>query len=193
MPYGARCAKKIGQAAWHIISNRNFPFIYPIEMLLERKISPKENKQNLKLLLAALRQHHAQSLELCAIMREGIRKKVALQRIKDYTDWRYATQLSPFFEMQRIHVFPILEFEDGLIKKALAKQRRIKKHSTKNIELAKALSRIEEDLEELVRLEEKKIFTALSENIAPNQILSILELLSEKADTPEQWDDVFWK
>lgn len=162
-------------------------------MLLEKKISPKENRQNLKQLLATLHLKHTQSLELCAIIREGIRKKVGLQRIKEYTDWRYATQLSPFFEMQKTHVFPILGFEDQFIKKALAKQRRIKKHCTKNIELAKALSRIEEDLEELVRLEEKKIFTGLDENITPNQILSILEIFSEKTDISEPWDDIFWK
>jgi len=162
-------------------------------MLLEIKISPKENKQNLKQLLSALHLHHTQSLELCAIIREGIRKKVGLQRIKEYTDWRYATQLSPFFEMQRTHVFPLLGLEDQSIKKALAKQRRIKKHSTKNIELAKALSRIEEDLEELVRLEEKKICPRLRENIAPNQILSILDIFSEETGPPEPWNDIFWK
>lgn len=162
-------------------------------MLLERKISSKENKQNLKQLLDSLHLHHVRSLELCSIIREGIRKKVDLQRIKNYTDWCYATQLSPFFEMQRIHAFPILEFEKQLIKKALAKQRRIKKHSTKNIELAKALSRIEEDLEELVRLEEKKIFIDLNENITPNQILSMLEIFSKNTDGAGQWDDIFWE
>lgn len=164
-----------------------------IIMLLETRISSKENRQNLKQLLAILHLHHMQSLELCGIIREGIRKKIDLHRIKNYADWRYATQLSPFFEMQKTHIFPIFGLEDGFVKKALAKQRRLKKHCVKGIELAKALSRIEEDLEELVRLEEKKIFIRLTGNIGSNQILSILEAFSINIGDHGQWNDIFWK
>ncbi|MDQ6470596.1 hypothetical protein RB619_08080 [Flavobacterium sp. LHD-80] len=81
--------------------------------------------------------------------------------------------------------------ENEIIKKALKLHRRIKKHFTKNIEVEKSLSPIEEDLEILIRFEEKKIFTLIRNNMASNQIT-----VSEKAFFHElndkEWHDLFW-
>ncbi|MDQ6532151.1 hypothetical protein RB618_23490, partial [Flavobacterium sp. LHD-85] len=104
-------------------------------MNLEKNIIPEANLRNLKELLSSLHRDHRQSLELCWAIREGIRQKIAPERIKNYADWHYSNELPSYFEIEEEYIFPILGMENEIIKKALTLHRRIKKHFTKNIEV----------------------------------------------------------
>jgi hypothetical protein len=82
--------------------------------------------------------------------------------------------------------------ENEVVKKALTLHRRLKKHFTKNIEIEKSLSRIEEDLEILIRLEEKNLFTSIRNLVPSNQIILNLKDFSRELNNKE-WDDLFWR
>ncbi|MDQ6532146.1 hemerythrin domain-containing protein [Flavobacterium sp. LHD-85] len=151
----------------------------------------KENKINLEKLLSSLHRDHQQSLELCWVIREGIRQNVDSERIKKYANWYYINELEPHFEIEKEYIFPILGMENEMVKKVLTQHRRLKKHFTKEIEVEKALSRIEEELEVLIRYEEKNIFQAIKKNISSFEI-SLNDSFLEKQDHQE-WNDVFWQ
>jgi hypothetical protein len=161
-------------------------------MNLENTVIHEENTRNLEKLLTSLHRDHQQSLELCWAIREGIRQKIDPERIKNYADWYYSNELVPHFEIECNYIFPILGMENELIKKALALHRRLKKHFTKTMEIEKSLSRIEEDLEILIRLEEKHIFTSIKNKLPSNQIIVSLKVFSRELNNKE-WDDLFWR
>lgn len=161
-------------------------------MNLEKKLIKEENLKNLEKLLGSLHRDNQQSLELCRAIREGIRQKIAPERIKNYADWYYNNELASHFEIEKEYIFPILGMENELVKKALTLHRRLKKHFTKNIEIEKLLSRIEEDLEILIRFEEKNIFTSIRNIVPSNQITLNLKAFSRELNNNE-WDDLFWR
>ncbi|MNQ70542.1 hypothetical protein D3C85_851860 [compost metagenome] len=160
-------------------------------MNLEKNIIPEVDLRDLKELLGSLHRDHQQSLELCWTIREGIRQKIAPERIKNYANWYYSNELAPYFEIEQEYIFPILGMENELIKKALTLHRRIKKHFTKNLEIEKSLSRIEEDLEILIRFEEKYIFALIRNNMVSNQITVSQKAFSRELND-KKWDDLFW-
>ena len=158
----------------------------------------KENKRNLEKLLSSLHRDHQQSLELCWVIREGIRQNVDSERIKNYANWYYINELEPHFEVEKEYIFSILGMENEMVKKVLTQQRRLKKHFTKEIEVEKALSRIEEELEVLIRYEEKNIFQAIRKNIPSfeislNENFFLEEQEQEQEQEQEEWNDVFWQ
>jgi hypothetical protein len=161
-------------------------------MNLEKTVINEENRKNLEKLLASLHKDHQRSLELCWAIREGIRQKIAHERIKNYADWYYSNELAPHFEIEYEYLFPILGMENELVKKALTLQRKIKKHFTKSMEIEKSLSRIEEDLEILIRFEEKHIFTLIRRNMPSSQIILSLKAFSSDLNNKE-WNDLFWR
>ncbi|KRB55421.1 MULTISPECIES: hypothetical protein [Flavobacterium] len=161
-------------------------------MNLEKKLIKEENLKNLETLLSSLHRDNQLSLELCRAIREGIRQKIVPERIKNYADWYYSNELALHFEIEKEYIFPLLGLENQLVKKSLTLHRRLKKHFTKNIEIEKSLSRIEEDLEILIRLEEKNIFTSIRNIVPSNQIILNLKDFSRELNN-EEWNDFFWR
>src|SRR5690606_578003 len=112
--------------------------------------SPIKRNESLK---PFSRDHH-HGLLLCWKIRTGLKKGIALSRIKLYANWFFETHLLPHFEAEERHVFPILGNQNDLIKKALADHRRLKRLFEDEIDLEKTLSQIEEELESHIRFEE---------------------------------------
>lgn len=161
-------------------------------MNLEKTVINEDRVKNLEQLLTFLHKDHQQSLELCWAIREGIRQKIPYQRIKNYADWYYSNELAPHFKIEYEYVFPILGMENELVKKALSLHRRIKKNFTKKMEIEKSLNRIEEDLEILIRFEEKHIFSLIKIKMPLHQIVVNLNAFSHETNNNE-WDDHFWQ
>ncbi|WP_052250095.1 hypothetical protein [Flavobacterium sp. KMS] len=151
-----------------------------------------ENEINVEKTLSFLHRDHVQSLELCSIIRMGIRRKIDPKRIKNYADWYYINQLVPHFQIEKEHIFPNLGTENVFVHKVLIQHRRLAKHFIKKNEVEKSLSRIEDDLETLIRFEEKNIFNAIRNNFPSYQILLNEEVLSHEFNNKE-WDDIFWQ
>ena len=138
-----------------------------------------------------LGKEYKEALQLCHNIREGIRLKIPLQRIKNYTDWYYKSRLAFHLKKENEYIFPILGDENELIKKTLVKQRRLKRLFEEKQQIEKSLSRIEEELERLIRVHEKEILNEIKKCATLEQ-LQLIEKVYNKHTITGEWKDVFW-
>tara|TARA_R110000751_G_C13626383_1_gene465286 strand:+ start:78 stop:539 length:462 start_codon:yes stop_codon:yes gene_type:complete len=153
-------------------------------------MSPKPQKRH-KALQPLSREHH-HGLLLSWKIRTGFKKNIEPKRIRIYANWFFEHHLIPHFEIEEAHIFSILEEENDLIKKALADHRRIKRLFSEENEDSKTLSRIEEELEQHIRFEERILFPEIQKVATDAQMLEI-----EKIHQPESFEDnledEFWR
>ncbi len=102
--------------------------------------SPKKRPEALE----KVSEEHYALLFLGWKINEGLRRNIASSRIKAYTDWFRRHYLVPHFEVEKKYVFPILEFENVRVKKAMANHRRLTRLFSDTDDLARAINRIEE-------------------------------------------------
>ncbi len=135
------------------------------------------------------REHHL-GLLLSWKIREGLRLEVSLERIKTYTDWFWINHLQPHFEFEEAHIFPLLDSEDKLIKRALREHRRLKRLFSASNKVAINLSLIEEELVAHIRFEERILFKEIEQRASEEQ-LNLIEKAHSK-NIVEEWEDEFW-
>ena len=137
------------------------------------------------------REHH-HGLLLSWKIRSGISKNVELERIKTYADWFFENQLVPHFELEEKYIFPLLDSDHELIKRALAEHRRLTRlfADTQNIE--KSLHKIEEELEQHIRFEERILFPEIQKNATDEQ-LALIENVHGDHLFDDNLEDEFWK
>ena len=58
--------------------------------------------------LVQLSRDHHYGLLLCWKIREGIKRRIEPQRIKNYVDWFWLHHLEQHFEIEEKYLFPIL-------------------------------------------------------------------------------------
>ncbi|WP_339894757.1 hemerythrin domain-containing protein [uncultured Algibacter sp.] len=136
------------------------------------------------------REHH-HGLLLSWKIRAGFSKNIETKRIKIYADWFFETHLIPHFEMEEAHIFTILNEDSDLIKKALADHRRLKRLFTESDDEAKALSKIEEELDKHIRFEERVLFPEI-QKVATEAQLALIEAIHQDDDFIDKLDDEFW-
>jgi hemerythrin-like domain-containing protein len=153
-------------------------------------MKPKPQKRH-KALQPLSREHH-HGLLLSWKIRNGFNKNVDPIRIKTYTDWFFETHLIPHFEMEENHIFSILESDNELIKRALAEHRRLKRLFSETEVEAKTLSKIEEELEQHIRFEERVLFPEIQKVATEEQLLHI-EKIHHQEPFEDNLDDEFWK
>ncbi|MEZ4971070.1 MAG: hemerythrin domain-containing protein [Flavobacteriaceae bacterium] len=137
------------------------------------------------------REHH-QGLLLSWKIRTGLSKGVSTDRIKTYADWFYKTYLTPHFEEEEKHLFPILGNDNILVKKAVAQHRRLDRLFRNTSELKKALNHIEEELEQHIRFEERVLFNEIQKMATEQQLQMLLEHHKE-THFLESTTDRFWE
>lgn len=142
--------------------------------------------------LKTLSREHHHGLLLCWKIRQGIKFEVEPERMKRYTDWFKAKYLYPHFEAEEEHVFPVLGFEDPLVKKALAEHRRLKRLFNQNSEIFKALCLIEEELDKHIRFEERVLFNEVQQLATSKQFEEIEAKHHGIAFSDDEWEDHFW-
>lgn len=142
--------------------------------------------------LQPLSREHHHGLLLSWKIRTGFNKNISPERIKSYADWFFKNHLIPHFEMEENHIFPILDANNELVKRALAEHRRLNRLFTENEDDVKALMKIEEELEQHIRFEERVLFPEIQKVATEEQMIQI-----EKIHQPESFidklDDEFWK
>ncbi|MEM5564518.1 hemerythrin domain-containing protein [Psychroserpens sp. AS72] len=152
-------------------------------------MSLKPQKRH-KALQPLSREHH-HGLLLSWKIRTGFKKNIEPKRMRIYANWFFEHHLIPHFEIEEAHIFSILDQENELIKKALTDHRRIKRLFSEENEDSKTLSRIEEELEQHIRFEERILFPEIQKVATEAQMLDI-----EKIHQPESFkdnlDDEFW-
>lgn len=158
----------------------------------ERKAMEKKKPIKRHESLKPLSREHHHGLLLCWKIRQGIKFKVEPQRMKDYIDWFKQKYLYPHFEAEEEFVFPVLGPENKLIKKALSEHRRLKRLFNQQSEVIKALSLIEEELDEHIRFEERILFNEIQKIASPNQFEEMEEKHHAIAFSDDEWKDHFW-
>ncbi len=142
--------------------------------------------------LKSLSREHHHGLLLCWKIRQGFKKDVAPERIKSYTDWFQKVYLEPHFETEEKYIFPVLGNEHEKVKKALAEHRRLKRLFKQDSEIKKALSLIEEELDQHIRFEERDLFNEIQAVATPEQFAEIQERHEGLPFSDDDWDDHFW-
>ncbi|HEX5169573.1 MAG TPA: hemerythrin domain-containing protein [Cyclobacteriaceae bacterium] len=137
---------------------------------------------------------HHDGLILCWKIRSGLSKKINPMRIKSYTNWFYSTQLLPHFEMEEKVIFPLLDADHELVKKALADHRRLRRLFEDKEDVNRSLSRIEEELEDHIRFEERVLFEEIQRSVSMHDLENLASnpVLQSNA-TRCDWEDEFWK
>jgi hypothetical protein len=126
--------------------------------------------------LQPLSRDHHQGLLLCWKIRQGLSKGAEIGMIKQYTDWFYNEHIIPHFEMEELHLFPILGNDHELIKKALAEHRRLKRLFTSETDLENSLRHIESELDHHIRFEERVLFNEIERVAGAGQLEMIRSL-----------------
>ena len=142
--------------------------------------------------LKPLSKDHHHGLLLCWKIREGLKRKTSLDRMKRYIDFFFASQLKPHFKFEEEEIFPLLGNNHPMHLRALKEHQRL-------IFLFKAeadlenFSSIEKELNRHIRFEERELFQVLQESISED-ILQKISNKEEKIITPDpdDWDDKFW-
>jgi iron-sulfur cluster repair protein YtfE (RIC family) len=141
--------------------------------------------------LQSLSHDHHHGLQLCWKIRTGFSKQIEPDRIKKYSDWFFKTYLKPHFELEEKHVFPILETENDLVKRAITEHRRLKRLFKQTTDIEKSLGLIEEELEAHIRFEERILFVEIQKIATQDQLAKIKEIHTEESFV-EKDDDPFW-
>ncbi|MEZ4792471.1 MAG: hemerythrin domain-containing protein [Gelidibacter sp.] len=153
-------------------------------------MTPKPLKRH-KALQPLSRDHH-HGLLLSWKIRNGFNKNVELGRIKTYADWFFETHLIPHFELEEAHIFPLLDENNELVKRALAEHRRLKRLFNEEGDVEKSLHKIEEELEQHIRFEERVLFPEIQKIATEDELLQI-EKIHHEDGFVENLEDEFWK
>lgn len=143
-----------------------------------------------KVLQPYSREHHF-GLLLCWKIRKGFLAEIDPARIKNYADWFYTHNLIPHFKNEEQFIFPILGNDHELVKRALTEHRRLNRLFSSKKDIAKNLSRIEEELERHIRFEERVLFQEI-QKIATKEELSTIERSHSLPPFKENNEDPFW-
>lgn len=137
------------------------------------------------------RQHHF-GLLFSWKVRKGFSRGIAVERIKDYADWFFQAEIKPHFKMEEEHIFPILDEEDPLIKRALKEHRRIVRLFSDKENPEKSLNILEEELQAHIRFEERILFNEI-QKVATQKELEIIEEIHQEPEEKEEYEDQFWE
>ena len=135
------------------------------------------------------REHH-HGLLLSWKIREGFRLKVDPMRIKNYTDWFWENHLLSHFKFEEAYIFPLLEAENKLIKRALREHGRLKSLFSSSDKVERNLSLIEEELIAHIRFEERILFKEIEQVTSEEQMKNIEKEHSK--NMVGEWEDDFW-
>jgi iron-sulfur cluster repair protein YtfE (RIC family) len=137
------------------------------------------------------REHH-HGLLFCWKIRTGLKRQIALVRIKKYSDWFWINYLKQHFDFEEKYIFPILGNENKLIKKALEEHSKIKTlFETTEISIEN-LTILEKELESHIRFEERILFNEIQDNATHEQLHKI-EQNHTLVEFIDSITDQFWE
>lgn len=146
--------------------------------------------KRLKRLQPLSREHH-HTLLLCWKIRQGFKKGIHIDRIKKYCDWFFVKHVQPHFEIEEKLVFPVLDEDNDLIKKALSEHKRLRKLFMDIEDPERSLSLLEEELDSHIRFEERILFQEV-QNAATTEQLKEIYVVHRGEIFIENTKDEFW-
>jgi len=140
--------------------------------------------------LKPLSREHHYGLLVCWKIRTGIKKGIALDRIKKYINWFWGEYLQHHFEIEEKYIFPVLGNKHSLIIQAKKEHQLLKKLFEDETDLNNSLNKLEQELQKHIRFEERVLFNEIQKVATTKE----LEIISEKHYAPIQdnWSDEFW-
>ena len=142
--------------------------------------------------LQPLSREHHHGLLLSWKIRSGFSKNIEVERIKAYADWFFEHQLIPHFNLEEAHIFSILEPDNELLIRAMAEHRSLKRLFSDTKDVEQSLHKIEEELEQHIRFEERILFPAI-QLVATEKQLDYIAEVHEEVGFEDNVADEFWK
>ena len=136
------------------------------------------------------RDHHY-GLLLCWKIREGLKKGIEVERIKKYADWFFQSHLIPHFAVEEKYIFPILGNKNKNIIRALAEHRKLEELFQSGSDLKENLSKIEKELDNHIRFEERILFNEI-QNAATEEQLKQIQISHSDGKFEDNFSDPFW-
>lgn len=141
--------------------------------------------------VSVLRQEQYHTLLFCWKLRIGLQKGVEIKRIKRYADWFFSTNLAHHFDMEETFIFPLMNAESKLVRKALTDHRRLRRLFMNGEEALRSLSLLEEELESYILFERQRLTYEMQEDIEERKLDLIMRIYSESLSF-DDWGDEFW-
>lgn len=141
--------------------------------------------------LQPLSHDHHHGLQLCWKIRTGLAKQIEPIRIKKYVNWFYENHLKPHFELEEKYIFPILDSKNELVQQALAEHKILCHLFEKKTDLEITLLRIEKELQDHIRFEERILFAEIQQIATAEQLTHINEIHTRETFA-ENENDPFW-
>ena len=135
------------------------------------------------------REHH-HGLLLCWKIREGLKLKVAVDRIKKYADFLWENQIEPHFQAEEKYMFPVLGDEHEMIQQAKKEHKRLSDLFNDNTNVLESLKSIQTELDDHIRFEERILFNEI-QKVATEKGLEVIDQHHETLNS-ENWEDSFW-
>lgn len=143
--------------------------------------------------LKPLSRDHHHGLLLCWKIREGLKRKIELDRIKNYTDFFFTSQLRPHFKFEESEIFPLLGEGHSMSTRAINEHSRLE-ILFKEEASEETLHSIEHELNRHIRFEERQLFRELQETVSEEKLQKITNKEEEIiTPDPDDWSDKFWQ
>ena len=143
------------------------------------------------LALQPLSRDHHHGLLFCWKIRSGVKRVIAVSRMKAHARWFWNTHLVSHFAEEEAVVFPILGKENELIQQALREHAELKKLFSQKEMDYKFLNYLQVALEKHIRFEERILFNQIQEVANADQLAAV-----EQHNMAEQeelvWQDEYW-
>ena len=143
--------------------------------------------------LKPLSRDHHHGLLLCWKIREGLKRKIELDRIKKYTDFFFTSQLRPHFRFEESEIFPLLGDSHSMSTRAVNEHSRLE-FLFKEEASEEMFHSIEKELNRHIRFEERELFRELQETVSEEKLQKIANKEEEIiTPDPDDWSDKFWQ
>jgi hypothetical protein len=136
------------------------------------------------------------ALQFCWHIRVGMFRDIQPEKMKTYADFFYRTYLDPHLCAQEQLILASPALPALLVKKVMTSHRRLRRLFEYHGELYRVLSKIEDTLEEHVRLEQRVLFRALQ--AVCREIGGDISQLGQQfydpalAEKLSAWQDRYW-
>lgn len=146
-------------------------------------------------LLKDLSRDHHHGLLLCWKIRKGQTLGIPAKRIRSYCTFFFKEHLVAHFREEEELVFPMLLAENELVKKAIQQHRRLERLFLKEEDDNKAVTLLEEELEQHIRFEERVLFNEIQDNASNEQWVKLAQEIGQNEGLKPNdivWKDEFW-
>ncbi len=143
--------------------------------------------------LIGLSKDHHHGLLLVWKLREGMKKKIEVERIATYAVCSFRQQILPHFDKEEQYLFPILGEPHPLGIQAQAEHAELKAliETIGSTPKMKTLAVFAHVLESHIRFEERELFQYLQDHHLP-EVKKVAIKLSDSDNAEMNWSDAFW-